>query len=120
MNRKFLGIIIVIAGFLILVGIIYVISGGKFSSLFNRNKDSEIATTTAPVVETPRNKTSAMEAVIRQREAVQPGDVAPAETIKRNEVKAFNKEDLDKAVSAFEKTGKEFDLCPTLFCLTKS
>ena len=101
MNRKFLGIIIVIAGFLILVGIIYVISGGKFSSLFNRNKDSEIATTTAPVVETPRNKTSAMEAVIRQREAVQPGDVAPAETIKRNEVKAFNKEDLMRLAASF-------------------
>lgn len=103
MNRKFLGIIIVIAGFFLLVGIVYVIFWGEFSisGLFNRNKETEVATTTAPVTVPVQTKTSAMEAVIRQREASQSGETRPVEGIKRNEVAAFNKEDLTRLAASF-------------------
>lgn len=103
MNRKFLGILVVVAGFFILAGIVYVIFLGKFSfsDIFGKSNVPEVATST-PVVTSPvKTKTSVMEAVIRERQATEGNNVTPIEPIKRNDIKAFNKDDLMRMAASF-------------------
>ena len=102
MNRKFLGIIIVVIGFILLGGIIYVIFLGN-SNIFNFGKSSvsEIATTTSVVSPPVNTKTSVMEAVIRERQATESNNNTPIEPIKRNDVKSFNKDDLMRMAASF-------------------
>jgi len=105
MNRKFLGVLIVVAGFFILAGIIYVIFLGKFSfsGIFNFGKSNapQIASSTSVVATPVITKTSVMEAVIRERQATEGNSNTPIEPIKRSEVKSFNKDDLMRMAASF-------------------
>lgn len=103
MDRRVLGVIIIILGGLILVGVVSFIFFGKNPlAIFSKKTETpvtEVATTTEET-KAPKGKTAAMEAVIRERQAPNSADIVE-EKIKRNEVKVFNKEDLTRLAASF-------------------
>lgn len=104
MNRKLLGILVIVSGILILVGVVYVVFLGKNPlDIFSKKTVEptvEVATTTEET-KVNKGKSAAMEAVIRERKAPSGDEIPTEEAIKRNEVRSFNKEDLTRLASSF-------------------
>lgn len=108
MNRRFLGILIIIAGLLILGGVVYVIFLGKFSisDFFRKDETTEITTQTETEATVEKTgdaivKTRVPEAVIRERPTAVNPEAQPIEEIKRSDVSQFNKADLERMAASF-------------------
>jgi hypothetical protein len=109
MSRKILGILIVIAGLLIMVGIVYFGFLGNFSffgflgdeteTQISEPEEQEIETEVQESNQTVRDRVP--EAVIRERPIVDEPEVQPVETIKRNDISQFNKTDLKRMAASF-------------------
>lgn len=108
MNRKFLGVLTILAGLLILVGVVYVVFLGEFSISDFFGGEEQVEEVTEEQVETGDKttdnvivKTRVPEAVIRERPTATNPGAQEIEEVKTSEVDQFNKADLQRMAASF-------------------
>jgi hypothetical protein len=104
MNKKLLGILVVIVSLLIMGGIVYVVFLGNnpISKFLGEEKETEVVTDDPETpVSAVAGKPRVPEAVIRQRPAELKPEPKEIEPIKRSNVNEFNKSDIMRMAASF-------------------